>query len=65
VDLDAASGKETRQPKSIAPSFMGENDPGDLATRPRAPGLRRSTKEANPSPQASRTCRECRLTPGS
>jgi hypothetical protein len=39
VDFDAASVKETRQPKSVAPSFMGEYDPADLGTRRRALGL--------------------------
>src|SRR5208337_348702 len=48
MDLDAASGKETRQPKSIAPSFMGENDPGDLATRRRASGLETLDKRSQP-----------------
>jgi hypothetical protein len=28
-----------RPPLRAGPSFMGENDPGDLATRLRAPGL--------------------------
>ena len=30
LDLDPASRKETRQPKSVAPSFMGPDRPSDL-----------------------------------
>src|SRR5208283_3048192 len=39
MDLDTAAGKETRQPKTVAPSLMGQYHPGDLATHRRAPGL--------------------------
>jgi hypothetical protein len=39
MDLDATSGKETRQPKTVAPSFMGQYDPSDLPTCRCAPGL--------------------------
>jgi hypothetical protein len=33
VDLDTAAGKETRQPKTVAPSLMGQYHPGDPPPR--------------------------------
>jgi hypothetical protein len=29
MDLDPASGKKTRQPKSVSPSLMGQDHPSD------------------------------------
>jgi hypothetical protein len=39
MDLDPASGKETREPKSVAPNLMGQDHPSDLPARRCALGL--------------------------
>jgi hypothetical protein len=48
VHLDPASGKETRQPKSVAPSFMGQDHPSDLPARRCALGLQTLHKRNQP-----------------
>ena len=48
MHLDTASGKKTRQPKSVAPSFMGQDHPSNLPTGRRAPGLQTLDKRNQP-----------------
>ena len=48
VNLDVVSRKETRQPKSVAPSLMGQDHPSDLPTCRCAPGLQTLDKRNQP-----------------
>jgi hypothetical protein len=45
LDLDAAPSKKAGEPKSVAPSFVGQYHPSYLPARPYAPGLRALDKE--------------------